>query len=104
MTESEIQSEIMNYLEAVILPHQGVVYRSQPSRRRGHHRSESGMPDVILCYRGRWVGLEIKKPKGVKGTKQIEFKARIEKAGGIYEFVHSVDEVKAVIDQLRREG
>jgi hypothetical protein len=62
----------------------------------------SGVPDIICCYRGRFIGFEVKSDKG-KATVLQELTIRqIIKAGGIALVVRSVEEVKSVIDSLKR--
>jgi len=57
----------------------------------------SGIPDLLLCYHGRFIAIELKVP-GKKATRlQNHVLKEIHKAGGrVYE-CHSVEEVMACL-------
>ena len=102
-TEAQIQSDIMAFLERVP---QGHFYRTSPSRGKGHHRSEIGQPDITGCYKGQYWAFEVKARKGVmtrKGVqseKQMEFEGKIDRAGGRYFIVRSLDEVIKIFEEV----
>jgi len=56
--------------------------------------STPGCPDIVCVVRGQFVGLEIKDIKGSLNANQIEFKKKLEAAGGIYLIVKSLDDIK----------
>ena len=56
-----------------------------------------GVPDLVLLYSGRIMGLEIKRPDGALSREQKEFRIEWERAGGIYAVVRSVEEGKALL-------
>lgn len=59
----------------------------------------SGIPDIIGCYRGRFCGLEVKRPRVGRPTKlQLFVLEAIRQAGGLAEIVTSVDEVRRVLE------
>lgn len=57
----------------------------------------SGLPDLVLCYRGLFIGLEVKMPG--RGPSSIQYRRlqQIESAGGIADVVHSVQEALNVL-------
>ena len=63
----------------------------------------SGVPDIICCYRGRFLGLEAKLPGGRLTALQKRALERINRAGGIARRVESVEDVKAIIAQANNE-
>ena len=63
----------------------------------------SGVPDIICCYKGRFLGLEAKLPGGKLTALQERALERINRAGGIARRVESVDDVRDVIAQADRE-
>lgn len=63
----------------------------------------SGVPDIICCYKGRFLGLEAKLPGGRLTALQKQALEKINRAGGIARRVESVDDVKAIIAQADRE-
>ena len=62
----------------------------------------SGVPDVLVCYRGRFLGIECKAPKGKTTALQDRELDAIEAAQGIALVVTGVDEVTRVVDALDR--
>ena len=57
----------------------------------------SGVPDIVCCYKGRFLGLEAKLPGGRLTELQKRALDKINRAGGIARRVESVDDVRAVI-------
>ena len=72
-------------------------------KEHGGPYGTSGIPDIICCYKGRFLGLEAKLPGGKLTELQRRALYRINAAGGIARRVESVDDVKAVIAQADRE-
>ena len=72
-------------------------------KEHGGPYGASGVPDIICCYRGRFLGLEAKLPGGRLTALQKRALEKINRAGGIARRVESVDDVKAVIAQADRE-
>ena len=64
----------------------------------------NGIPDIICCYKGRFLGLEAKLPNGKLTALQRRALDKINAAGGIGRRVESVDDVKAVIAQVDTES
>lgn len=63
----------------------------------------SGVPDIICCYKGRFLGLEVKLPTGRLTELQKRAIRKINGAGGVACRVESVEDVKHVIEQVNRE-
>ena len=72
-------------------------------KEHGGPYGTSGIPDIICCYKGRFLGLEAKLPGGRLTEMQKRALRKINAAGGIALRVESVDDVKAVIAQVDRE-
>lgn len=68
-------------------------------KEHGGPYGTSGIPDIICCYKGRFLGLETKLPGGKLTALQRRALDKINAAGGIGRRVESVDDVKAVIAQ-----
>ncbi|MCC5910041.1 MAG: VRR-NUC domain-containing protein [Clostridiaceae bacterium] len=92
MTEKTIQKKITDYLK-------------QQSdtwffKTHGGMYQVAGIPDIILCYRGQFIALEIKVP-GKKPTKlQEKVLKDITAAGAIAEVVYSVEDVRGILGNL----
>lgn len=63
----------------------------------------AGIPDVICCYKGRFIGLECKLPGGRLTELQKRAIEKINRAGGIACRVESVEDVKRVIARVDLE-
>ena len=59
----------------------------------GGPMSAPGVPDIIGCFKGRFIGIEVKAPKGVVSSYQQNFIDRINEAGGIGIIARSLDDV-----------
>lgn len=96
MKEKAIQNKIVQYL------------KQQPNtwffKTHGGMYQVAGIPDILLCYNGHFVALEIKRP-GEKATKLQEKVLRdIKEAGGIFAVVYGLPDVKELLDTLTKEG
>lgn len=70
------------------------------------HGSEymmAGLPDLIVCYRGLFVGLEVKMPGGRLSARQGYVHARLRTAGAEIAVVQSVAEALGVLTRLDSE-
>ena len=48
-----------------------------------HGYGRSGVPDIVACYKGNFIGIECKAGKGVPTALQLKELRLIEEAGGI---------------------
>lgn len=58
----------------------------------GGEYQEVGLPDIVGCYKGRFVGVEVKMPGGKPTARQRFILEQITMAGGIAAVVTSVEE------------
>ena len=72
-------------------------------KEHGGPYGTSGVPDIICCYKGRVLGLEVKLPTGRLTELQKRAIRKINQAGGIACRVESVEDVKRVIEQVDAE-
>ena len=66
-----------------------------------HDSYTVGIPDIVACIRGRFVGFEVKTATGRPSKIQLYRIRQIREAGGIAAVVRSVEEVESI---LKREG
>ena len=65
--------------------------------------NERGVPDIICCYKGRFVGFEVKTSKGrISGPQRVQ-NERIRRACGRAVVVRSVADVRVVLKHIDRE-
>ena len=88
MLESLIQSKILRYLQQ--RPDVWCVKTIQCNER--------GVPDLLLCYRGEFIGLEVKSDTGRATKIQLAQMQRIRAAGGTAEIVTSIEDVKDILE------
>lgn len=72
-------------------------------KEHGGAYSTAGIPDIICCYKGRFLGLECKLPGGRLTELQKRAIDKINKAGGIARRVESVADVMELIQMVDRE-
>jgi Holliday junction resolvase len=72
--EKKIESQIKGHLRwigAYVVKHHGSRF------------SQAGVPDLLVCYKGRFIGIEVKAPDGKPSELQLHHIEQIKKAGGI---------------------
>ena len=93
MRESQIQRKILQYLKSI----ENLYYIKTVVTNL------SGVPDVIVCYKGQFIAFEIKRPGGKVSKLQEYNMERIREAGGKAYVVFDVDSVKHIIERMRDE-
>ena len=92
MKEKDITAAIMRYLKTV------------PDcfafKAHGGMYGTAGLPDIICCVGGRFVGLEVKAPGGKLSKLQSVTLQRINAAKGKAFKVESVDATRKIIESL----
>ena len=96
MLERDVVAEIKKYLSSL----EGDVFFW---KEHGGPYGTSGVPDIICCYKGRFLGLEVKLPSGKLTELQKRAIAKINRAGGIACRVESVEDVRAIIARVDSE-
>ena len=61
---------------------------------------KSGLPDVIICWYGRFIGVEVKSPKGKPTELQLRCGEDIQGAGGVWRVVRNDDDIRALASYL----
>ena len=62
-----------------------------------------GMADIAVIYKGLSVWLEVKRPKGKQTQAQFEFQHAVERAGGFYFIVKSVEDALKAINEVKKQ-
>ena len=89
MKEKAIENKIKQYLKTV----EDLYF----FKEHGGLYGTAGVPDIICCYKGRFIALEVKAPDGKAKALQDATIRRIIGAGGIARIVRSLEEVKEII-------
>ena len=94
LLENKVQRQVISFLEA----HRVYHFRFQAQGNL------NGLPDIICLYKGKFIGLELKREKGGSPTLLQERKIKaINDNGGIGAIVRSVEEVKEILDTIDKE-
>ena len=72
-------------------------------RAAGGRGQMGGLPDIIVCWRGRFVGLEVKQPGRYPTARQKAVMAAIGRGQGVAAVVRSLDDVKAVLSEAGKD-
>ena len=91
-------------ITAAILRHLKTLPQCFSFKEHGGMYGTAGTPDIICCYKGRFLGLEVKQPTGRLTELQKRTIEKINAAGGIALRVESVADVKNVILALDNEA
>lgn len=61
---------------------------------------DAGTPDILACYKGRFISIEVKTARGVTRPEQRVAKRAITEAGGYALITHLVGSVADVLDAI----
>lgn len=91
MKEQDIQRKIIKYLESA----GAYVVKVVASNK-------SGTPDILACYRGIFLAIEVKRPETKTNVSELqEYNIKkIKEAGGIAIVSWDLDAVKAVVENI----
>lgn len=64
--------------------------------------SQAGVPDLLCCYKGRFLGIELKADKGIPSALQLRNIDKIKEAGGygIILYPKQFDDFKELIEEI----
>jgi hypothetical protein len=72
---------------------------TRPNGSKGFlQNNKKGAPDIILCVKGNWVGLELKSTDGKQSPDQKLAEQEINRAGGQYYIVRSISDFEKIIN------
>jgi len=89
MLESQIQRQIIEYLNSVNSCWIVKVVTS----------NKNGVPDILCCYKGRFIGIEVKTDRGKTTPIQDLQMSRIRKAGGVTLVARCVEDVRFFLER-----
>lgn len=61
---------------------------------------KSGIPDYVLCWYGKFIGVEVKSAKGKPTDLQLRTGAQIQEAGGKWLIVRNEEDIEALESML----
>jgi len=106
MTEAMIQRAVLDYLEWYAKSHKIYFFRSaagavKTEQGRYFKTGKPGTPDISVCFKSKYWGLEIKTKTGRQSSSQKKAEAEILAAGGQYLIIRSLDDIKRVFPMGR---
>ena len=89
--EKKVEDKIKSYLDSL-----GAYYL----KVHGSMYQPAGTPDILACVKGRFIGIEVKRPGGgvVSELQRSKIK-KIEAAGGVAFVARSVEDVSSMLKQ-----
>ena len=91
MREKLIENKIKDYLKC-----KGAYY----FKHHGNQYSQVGVPDIIACYKGKFIGIEVKNENG-KTSKLQELNLKmINNAGGYGLVARGLPEVMTILEEI----
>lgn len=61
---------------------------------------DAGTPDLLACYKGRFIAIEVKTARGVVRPEQKAAKRAITECGGYALITHMIGDVADVLDTI----
>lgn len=92
MRESQLILNIRKYLDTI----PGCFYWKE----HGGQYGTAGIPDIIVCHKGKFIALEAKVGRNQPTRLQAATIELIRRAGGVAAVVRSVDEVKEIMQTI----
>ena len=92
MRESQLILNIRKYLATI----PGCFYW----KAHGGQYGTAGIPDIIVCHKGKFIALEAKVGRNQPTRLQAATIELIRRAGGVAAVVRSVDEVKEIMQAI----
>ena len=105
-SEHQLQASVAEFLGFALPPHEAVFCSIPNGGKRdkataGKLKAEGlqpGAPDLLILWRGRTIGLELKTGRGRLSSEQLAFSMRWTTAGGLYAVARSLEEVADLLD------
>lgn len=106
-TEDAIQRSMVEWMETCIAPPPLGPYWSAVNPLPNKSKAQAGMskamgmkagvPDLIMCWKGKFIGIEVKPPGKYLSPVQRDTHMAITNNGGVTVTVRSVDELQAFL-------
>jgi len=93
--EARIGKKIREYIEE----RGGFVFKVH-----GGPQMMAGLPDLICCIQGLFIGIEVKQPGQNPTARQVFIHSLIRRSGGVAIVAHSVEEAANTIESLFMPG
>lgn len=89
MDEKKLQTKLQEILKAK----GAYVFKVMTANR-------NGVPDLIACYKGRFIGIEVKGPNGRPSALQLANIGMIREAGGLAGVVYEISQLTNLMNEI----
>ena len=79
------------------------IYKDNSGRMNVIRGAERGTSDILACYRGRYMAIEVKFGRGKPSPAQLEFGTMVRDAGGLFMVAYDLDAVARLLDEVDAE-
>ena len=102
--EKDTQKAILDYLNTIgavaIKIYNGGIFNPKNQRYFFPYQNQYGVSDIIACYKGKFIAIEVKSPGRKPTDFQLEFLQRVKNCGGIGIWTDNIDEVINVLSSI----
>lgn len=94
MSETKLKESVLKYLRT------NLIYCFKV---HGSKFMEPGIPDIVACVNGKFLGIELKRPgaKNEQSEQQQIHEANIKTSNGVYLLADSLEEVVETVEKLK---
>ena len=108
MSESDTQKAILDLIRyrggvATRVNSGSAIFKGKNGNVNVIRGAEKGTSDILACYRGRYLAIEVKYGKGKPTPEQLEFGRQVRDSGGLFLVAYDVEEVNRLLDEIDRE-
>lgn len=90
--ETKLQKEIQKYLKSL---------GAYCFKVHGSIYMRAGIPDIIVCHKGHFIGIEVKDGDNTTSALQLAHGQLIQKAKGIFIIAYSVGDVRKELEKWK---
>jgi hypothetical protein len=100
--ESDLQKLVLDWLVLHRIFHRrkntgAMASEDVPGKKRFVRFGQAGDPDIEICYKGRFIAVELKSETGTQTQNQKNYQSDFEAAGGRYILARSLEDVTEVL-------
>jgi len=108
MSEHDLQTAIIQLIRlrggiATRVNSGSAIYKDGAGRMNVIRGAERGTSDILACYRGRYLAIEVKYGHGKPSPAQVDFGSQVMDAGGKFLVSYDLDEVFSLLDKIDLE-
>lgn len=96
MKEQDLINQIKKYLDSI----KDLFYWKE----HGGQYGTGGIPDIIICYKGKFIAFECKRPECKLTILQAITLKKIMLAGGLAVVITDIGQVKEIIESMRKRS